>query len=369
MLTEPLLSELCAICNGNAPKYRCPKDSVRTCSLACYKRHQQWAQCDGKRNPGAYVKKAQLATPAGIDHDYNFLTGIERAFQRADDDAERRGLDAKRRVFGEARLQAYLQANRIIVDRAPVGMSRQRANKTRISKSGRIIWTVEWQHADDTRELYEAAADAPLSDLYATFLQEKRHNEAKKRRREEEEEHPRKDGAVEQTPKKRKGEEGEHPRRDGTPEQPQTQTDSSVEGTRASPSQQQPHSPSVSFYLIKPHTPSSQPRVLVPLDSNHNLSAALSDQVILEYPTIKTLPSPPSAPLPKGFILEEDYLSQSKKDAEELDALIGSASVTASAADIGRSKDGADQPARAEAAALDDRKLLEVLTQDIKARK
>lgn len=120
--------------NRNPPKYCCPRDSVRTCSLPCYKRHQQWAQCSGKRDPAAFVKRSDLATPRGIDHDYNFLTGIERGLQRADEDAEARSKDNKKSAQAQAKLQRYLQTNRIIVDRAPVGMSRQKTNKTRVTK-------------------------------------------------------------------------------------------------------------------------------------------------------------------------------------------------------------------------------------------
>lgn len=107
---------------------------MRTCSLPCYKRHQQWAQCSGKRDPAAFVKRSDLATPRGIDHDYNFLTGIERGLQRADEDAEARSKDNKKSAQAQAKLQRYLQTNRIIVDRAPVGMSRQKTNKTRVTK-------------------------------------------------------------------------------------------------------------------------------------------------------------------------------------------------------------------------------------------
>lgn len=107
---------------------------MRTCSLPCYKRHQQWAQCNGKRDPAAFVKRSDLATPRGIDHDFNFLTGIERGLQRSDEDQGALARDNKKYEHTQARLRPYLQRNRIIVDRAPVGMSRQRLNNTRVTK-------------------------------------------------------------------------------------------------------------------------------------------------------------------------------------------------------------------------------------------
>lgn len=118
------------------PKYCCPRCSTRTCSLQCYKRHQLWSQCSGKRDPGAYVKRSQLATAAGIDHDYNFLTGIERAFDAADRESESRGTISTgndRRGTGPkpgSHLQQRLDATGAIIRKAPVGMSRQKSNRT-----------------------------------------------------------------------------------------------------------------------------------------------------------------------------------------------------------------------------------------------
>lgn len=121
--------------NNNKPNYRCPRCATRTCSLSCYRRHQQWAQCSGKRDPTAYVKRGQLATPAGLDHDYNFLTGIERAFDRADHDAEDRGIrvrsDKAKAPARGSNYEKHLESTRVVVERAPAGMSRQKQNNTR----------------------------------------------------------------------------------------------------------------------------------------------------------------------------------------------------------------------------------------------
>ncbi len=122
--------------NNQKPRYRCPRCATRTCSLPCYKRHQQWSQCSGKRDPTAYVKKSQLVTPAGIDHDYNFLTGVERALDRAgrqnvDMRLHGGGRSSKRLADPIGSLQKRLTWSRVIVDRAPVGMTRQKVNETR----------------------------------------------------------------------------------------------------------------------------------------------------------------------------------------------------------------------------------------------
>jgi hypothetical protein len=104
-------------------KYRCPGCSARTCSLPCYKRHQQWAQCNGKRDPAKFVKKSQLATPAGIDHDYNFLTSIERGLEKA-----------RRAAKGRQASDQHFAVAGVAVIRAPKGLSRQKDNKTHQNK-------------------------------------------------------------------------------------------------------------------------------------------------------------------------------------------------------------------------------------------
>ncbi|KAL2368752.1 hypothetical protein RJ035_007466 [Blastomyces gilchristii] len=94
------LSDLCTICRINEPKYKCPRCSTPTCSLACSKRHKLWSQCSGVRDPAAYLKRKELATPVAFDKDFNFLSGIERYVERAERDAENRGI-ALARVDGD----------------------------------------------------------------------------------------------------------------------------------------------------------------------------------------------------------------------------------------------------------------------------
>ncbi|GME50808.1 putative hit finger domain protein [Neofusicoccum parvum] len=400
MADDPLLSDLCGICNRNPPKYRCPRDSVRTCSLPCYKRHQQWAQCSGKRDPAAFVRRSELATPRGIDHDYNFLTGIERGLQRADDDAEARGHEGRKYAQAQAKLQRYLQSNRIIVDRAPVGMSRQKTNSTRVTKGGRVRWTVEWLHEGASRDVHDADADKTLADLYSCLLAER----SRKRKRTEQQpgelQNPTKHSkdehvsiqAADSNHISASGQTAAEPASDDTQEVPAGVSSSAEQSKHPQPTAEdvsdiaaagehsdrntQTHTPIHSFYLLKPHTPSSQPRVLIPLDSSSTLTAALSTQVVLEYPTIKVLPCQGAgAPLPDGFILEEEYIRQSKQDVQELEALIGPDGEVMTAAKVRRDDDRADgahgrvSKGAGDTGPVDDRRLLEVLSRDLNARK
>lgn len=171
----------------NPPKYVCPRDHVKTCSLLCYKRHQQRASCNGKRDPTAFVKKEQLTTASGIDHDYNFLSGVDRVFDKADKDLAERGIGQadqshRKRWHFDGPLQQYLRANQILIDRAPLGMSRQKANHTRyIPKSRKIVWTVEWIQSDGTKRLAEVHEAANIEEAYSAMLADKE-RENKKRK-------------------------------------------------------------------------------------------------------------------------------------------------------------------------------------------
>lgn len=109
-----------------------------TCSLPCYKKHQQRAVCNGKRDPSKYKKKSELATPSGIDHDYNYLKGLERTIDRASEDVNPDQGDVMKAVArGRQKgsmLDVYLRENDITVEHPPKGMARDLQNKTRLTK-------------------------------------------------------------------------------------------------------------------------------------------------------------------------------------------------------------------------------------------
>ena len=111
------------------------------------------------RDPGAYLKRSELANPAAFDRDFNFISGIERTLERAERDAENRGIDLasastgtsdaaggqsqdsvtgqKRKhpgqglVKGEAGFLRGAEAGGVRVVRAPRGMSRNKVNGSR----------------------------------------------------------------------------------------------------------------------------------------------------------------------------------------------------------------------------------------------
>lgn len=107
----------------------------------CSKRHKVRAQCSGVRDPAAYVKKSELATPAAIDRDYNFLVGVERHLDRAEQDILERGLPAleseardkgrQRWKKAENNLANAIETAGVTVEKAPAGLQRHRENMTR----------------------------------------------------------------------------------------------------------------------------------------------------------------------------------------------------------------------------------------------
>jgi hypothetical protein len=122
----------------SAPKYKCPRCTTRTCSLECSKRHKIRAECSGIRDQAAFITKGQLFTAEAIDHDFNFLSSVERTVTESD--RQRNGIAEKtrspqrpRRGRNFAFWNAVREA-RVYVHRAPSGISRERENKSRLSQ-------------------------------------------------------------------------------------------------------------------------------------------------------------------------------------------------------------------------------------------
>ncbi|KAK5707705.1 Box C/D snoRNA accumulation [Elasticomyces elasticus] len=169
------LFELCTVCYAEKPKYKCPRCKVQTCSLPCYKKHQQRASCNGQRDPASYLKKSQLATPSGLDQDFNYLKGIERSIDHASETllkpADGGTHQNLRKVSTgwrpDSRFQNYLTKNSITQERAPKGMQRQRQNTTRSIKNDRVLWTVEWKTLDAGQEVqHDCEGQGRIGDIF-----------------------------------------------------------------------------------------------------------------------------------------------------------------------------------------------------------
>ena len=67
------------------------------------------------------------------------------------------------------------------------------------------------------------------------------------------------------------------------------------------------------FYLHHPSLPSRHP-VLIPLPPDAKLATALTNRLVLEFPTIYVLPGKLEGTLPEGLVSEEDFFASAKKE-------------------------------------------------------
>ncbi|KAL1303820.1 hypothetical protein AAFC00_000280 [Neodothiora populina] len=400
------LTSLCSICYTNPPKYVCPRDHVKTCSLPCYKRHQQRASCNGKRDPTAYVRKEKLTTASGIDHDYNFLSGVESVFDKADRDREERGIDQsdqnhRRRWHFDGPLQKYLRHNQIQIDHAPLGLSRQKANQTRyIQKSKRIVWTVEWIDADGAKRLSEVHEAATIGEAYTAMLADKERGSKKRKRA----------GSVEASPSKtpRQGPvaaaeemaKEDNPRTSTSAPDTLTGDDTVIDeaaGVRTLVESEEPQeaeedkrslilsrieseasrqatlraakSPTGPpfFYLLRPHT-SATSRVLIPLLPDQTLTASLELRTVLEYPTVYVLDQGQEE-LSERYMTEAAYTQKLQEDDKEVEELLKAVPDATAAGRIGtyggKTVTTAEGSSSGATNDLDPSKILEMLRRDV----
>jgi hypothetical protein len=290
-----------------------------------------------------------LATPAGIDHDYNFISAIERGIERSD----RQIVDEKKLVdrnelfrdhsehyrYGrkalrqwappESSLAKALHRAQVIVDKAPKGMKRNVDNTTNWSRNEKCInWTVEWVREDGTKELTKVLETNGLGKswglvLEAEILKDMTPAERKADRKRKAEEHGIKNA-------KRVRVELDSSTTITTTSTMQNPDSSAwnleTDKSTAPPTQESnTFSPTADidkrvsalyFYLHRPYTPAADPTVLIPLPRSSNLSQLLPNRVVQEFPTIYVLPSAP-ADLPDEYLLESHYLAGGKPEVPE----------------------------------------------------
>jgi hypothetical protein len=348
------LSALCRICNINIPKYTCPRCSLQTCSLACSRKHKLWADCSGVRDPTVFKPRSELLTPSGVDHDYNFLHAIEHGIERKEKEiVEERKLVLKRELDvarnggederqrkrhkklqeapGEAPARRALEVGRIRVEKAPKAMKRAVENETSWSRNARCInWQVEWLHpsGDMGRFLAKAMGNKPIGESYTQAVED----EKRKKMSEEERRTERKRRAAEAKERAAKRLKLEEQRRLDLTTIPTLQDPDSgawnftpvhASISSTTPEDSEPTAFLHNLYLLRPHTKSSYPKVLTPLDPSRSLDIHLRERTILEFPTIYVLEQGPRD-LPGQFMLEKDYLAAiGEAPVHDLDGTIG----------------------------------------------
>ncbi|EPE25646.1 HIT/MYND zinc finger-like protein [Glarea lozoyensis ATCC 20868] len=360
-MAEPLLSDLCTICHILTPKYTCPKCSTKTCSLKCSRRHKLWSSCSGVRDPTTFKPRSELLTPSGVDHDYNFLHSIEAKIERSEKEIvedrklvseselreARGGVERKHKgrssnqdrkynlLPGEVLIDKCLRLMGIRVMRAPVGMARRRENKTNWSKPHKSInWQVEWikegekEKGKEEKLMAKCMGNIPLGVMWSRTCEAvERENMGS-----EEKSALKKRKASDLRVRERLAKRAkiEATRQSSVPmvgiaylQEPTTGAwnipiPSTTARSSPDPSKVSTHTPALEeykedFYLQRVPTPSSFPKVLVQLDPTLHLTDQLRGRAVLEYPTIYVFAKCSS--LPKGFMLEKEFLQKTGQQA------------------------------------------------------
>ena len=280
--------------------------------------------------------------------------------------------------------QRYLRESRIIVDRAPVGMSRQKLNQSRhIQRSKRIVWTVEWVDIYGVKTLSEVDQNLTLSEAYAQMRVAK-DRESRKRKRDLEDDLVKPADANKATPdQQQQTTDHSHPvhqleQQDGsssadqqqsldpatdTNTQPTASTDSPVNTSGPVPPALTPH-----LYLRRPHTTSSLP-VLIPLpdEDTITLTTALHNRVVLEFPTIYALTESPDN-LPSTYTTEEKYLAGRRAADDELRGIVEKLPDDVRRRDgKGYGGDEGEEDEEEGGERLDQERILEMLRRDVRA--
>ncbi|KAI0008397.1 hypothetical protein F4779DRAFT_618614 [Xylariaceae sp. FL0662B] len=357
-MADPLLTSLCTICHTQAPKYRCPRCGTRTCSLPCVKKHKNWSSCNGERDPTVFIPREKLKTDAGIDHDYNFLTKIERSVERAEkilreekdilpqeDGTSNPPPNKKARLHkGRSRGRVTLEDSSrrwdrntiqrlqnlgINVSSVPYGMSRAKENKTSWNRRTRTInWQVEWldlntqpsvvgtQNTKPSRILHKMLDETPLYVGLAESQEYHRQRQLSDRERADE----KKKASQERQESMESGQNivtsawRAHP---SLMQDPSTAAWSNSILSWQGLCDRETQRDKYRFFLLKPRTPSKEPHKLIPLNPTDTLAAVLPGLDIIEFPTICTLPAS-SAAIPDGFVVENRLEKSKKRDSSVL---------------------------------------------------
>ncbi|KAI5965294.1 BCD1 [Candida pseudojiufengensis] len=167
----------CAICQTNQFKYTCPACEIKSCSLNCYKTHQAQTSCTGKIDNTKFINQEELSrNPNHLNRDYNFLLQVDRKIQLSKEDLKnnaknvfrksKNDLQPNRKRFKKS-TNDIEDSRKILVNKVfndpptttkrentlviqlPTGMQRSISNKTSYDKkSNAFVWTIEWKLLD-----------------------------------------------------------------------------------------------------------------------------------------------------------------------------------------------------------------------------
>lgn len=302
-----------------------------------------------------FIPREKLKTDAGVDHDYNFLTKIERTVERTEkilreereilpeEDTSARPPPNKRARLhkGQSRGRVTFEENSrkwdrnsiqrmrqlgIKVSSLPYGMTRSKQNKTSWNRRTRTMnWQIEWlewktispgeEHNDPqpSRILHKVLDEVPLYEGFTEAQEYNRRGQLNNQERAQE----KKQKALE---KKILIGGGQDMATTAWTSQEYVMQDSrtaawnnviskshTIEGLEDK----------YRFFYLKPRTPSREAQKLVPLRPTENLATILPDLDVLEFPTICVLPAN-SSDVPDGYVVESRPRRSKKRQASSL---------------------------------------------------
>lgn len=147
--------EKCQICQGKPSKYKCPGCMVKTCSLACSKKHKTDSGCSGERDKTKFIKRKEYDANT-LMSDYAFLQDVARDSSNLRRYAKIKSVNrtannrsaipvvtlnrAQKNLANRARSQRQVHIKYI-----SSGLQRHKQNKTIWSSSNsRLVWTIEF---------------------------------------------------------------------------------------------------------------------------------------------------------------------------------------------------------------------------------
>ena len=133
----------CAICLLNDHKYKCPRCSLKTCSLECCKKHKSDSNCSGQRDKTKFVDKSGFDEMTLLS-DYRFLEEQARLVDAAHrEPVVDNSLPQVSGFFDNLRKFVH-SSFAIDLQFMPSEATRHKQNKTRFNRNANlVIWSLE----------------------------------------------------------------------------------------------------------------------------------------------------------------------------------------------------------------------------------
>ena len=138
----------CEICTERAHKYKCPRCSLRTCSLDCCRRHKTAMNCSGERDRTKFVNKNEF-DETQLLQDYKFLEEnnlLVDTFQRNNIQQVEQQQQQRQHSASSENLRKFLHKSfGINLQVMPAESTRHKFNKTRFNRqTGLVSWSLQF---------------------------------------------------------------------------------------------------------------------------------------------------------------------------------------------------------------------------------